>query len=784
MAFRLILLLASMLAASPALATLTLEQIMADPDWIGPPVEQAWFSLDGEQALYTVKRAGSPLRDLRRIDLGTDTDEVIADDQRPGVDHDNAVFDQSRHRALFLRDGQLFLRDLRNRQLRQLTTGPERARDARFTTDGRVLVRIGPTWLTIDPATGRSGALVDLRAAKDPEAISENDALKQTQLDLFQTLRRIRDNREVERDRNETLRASDPALTPAPWYLGDKTELVDSQPSPDTRWMLVTTQARTDRSVETVKMPHFVTESGTVESEDVRHRVGRPHPTGHAVDLFDLRRRERVALDLSSLPGIGDDPLASLRSQNGGKPAPARRPVTLERVRWSDDGRFVALQLHSTDNKDRWLVRIEPARGPALQVVERLTDTAWINWDYNEFDWVPGTHTLWFLSERSGHAHLYAHRADRSGETFRALTEGRWEVSLPRIDADGRHFWFVGNRTHPTRYELYRVPVAGGSIEALTNVQGVERFALAPAGDRVLVTHSSSHTPAQLSLLTVTDKRLRPLTDTRTPAYRELSWPELEIVAVPSSHQSLPLWSKLYRPKTLEPGRKYPAVLFVHGAGYLQNTHWRFPQYYREQMFHHLLVERGFIVLDIDYRASAGYGRDWRTAIYRQMGHPELEDLIDGIDWLAAEHQVDPQRIGVYGGSYGGFMALMALFREPDRFVAGAALRPVTDWRQYSHGYTSNILNTPDIDPQAYRISSPIEYADELKGHLLIAHGMLDDNVFYQDSVMLAQRLIELKKENWELASYPLERHGYVHPESWLDQYRRVLKLFENTLLD
>jgi dipeptidyl aminopeptidase/acylaminoacyl peptidase len=199
-------------------------------------------------------------------------------------------------------------------------------------------------------------------------------------------------------------------------------------------------------------------------------------------------------------------------------------------------------------------------------------------------------------------------------------------------------------------------------------------------------------------------------------------------------------------------------------------------------MFHHLLVEAGYVVLDMDYRASAGYGRDWRTAIYRQMGHPELEDLIDGIDWLAANHQVDPERIGVYGGSYGGFMTLMALFREPARFAAGAALRPVTDWRHYNHGYTANILNTPQLDPEAHRISSPIEHAEGLADPLLIAHGMLDDNVFYQDSVMLAQRLIDLGKQDWELAGYPLEPHGYVQPESWLDQYRRILKLFNQAL--
>ena len=251
---------------------------------------------------------------------------------------------------------------------------------------------------------------------------------------------------------------------------------------------------------------------------------------------------------------------------------------------------------------------------------------------------------------------------------------------------------------------------------------------------------------------------------------------------MPSKHGAGTIWGKYYGPRTPEPGRRYPVALFVHGAGYLQNVSDRYPNYFREQMFHNLLVQRGYVVLDLDFRASEGYGRDWRTAIYRNMGHPELEDYLDGIDWLVEAKQADRDRVGIYGGSYGGFMTFMALFREPGRFKAGAALRPVADWMQYNHGYTSNILNTPDIDPEAYRVSSPIEYAAGLQDHLLIAHGMIDDNVFYRDSVVLAQRLIELRKDKWELASYPMERHAYQQSDSWYDQYRRILELFERTL--
>jgi dipeptidyl aminopeptidase/acylaminoacyl peptidase len=143
---------------------------------------------------------------------------------------------------------------------------------------------------------------------------------------------------------------------------------------------------------------------------------------------------------------------------------------------------------------------------------------------------------------------------------------------------------------------------------------------------------------------------------------------------------------------------------------------------------------------------------------------------------------VNAKRIGVYGGSYGGFITLMALFTSPDTFAAGAALRPVTDWSHYNHNYTSNILNEPQDDPEAYRKSSPIYFAEGLKNTLLILHGMVDTNVLFQDTVRLVQRLIELRKENWSVAMYPVENHGFEEPSSWADEYKRILKLFDDQL--
>lgn len=269
------------------------------------------------------------------------------------------------------------------------------------------------------------------------------------------------------------------------------------------------------------------------------------------------------------------------------------------------------------------------------------------------------------------------------------------------------------------------------------------------------------------------------LTESRSSAFQSKSWIKPRIVELMNEKQEK-VYARLYQ----APNPNGSAVLFVHGAGYLQNAHNYWSTYHREYMFHHLLMEKGISVLDIDYRASEGYGRNHRTAIYRQMGDRDLEDQLIGRQFLIDSLKIDEGRVGIYGGSYGGFITLMALFKNPGKFKCGAALRSVTDWMHYNHEYTSNILNYPETDPDAYRLSSPINYAENLSDHLLILHGMVDDNVQFQDVVRLNQRLIELKKENWTMALYPVEAHGFKTTSSWIDEYRRILELFETHLLD
>ena len=776
-----LLLFVAPLAAQPAQA-LTLDQIMADPDWIGPPVERAWWSWDGSHAYYSAKREGSQIRDTFTVDIGGGQAQLVDGAERAEIDGLVPVYDATRSRAAFIRNGDVFIRDLRSGALDQLTRGEANASSLLWGIDGALVWRVGnDRWYRWTAGRGVTEAAV-VKTQDSPAKPPKADHLREHQMRLFETLRAERAEREAQRLQEQDWQREDPTQAPPPVYLGSDVTLAGSALSPDGRWLLAATTAKKAERGQGGKMPRYVTESGYEEAEDVRTRVGRNDPAPMTFWLVDLREGEPRKLDLGTLPGISDDPLAALREAAGKEPLIDARPVRLEgfgtsTVRWNADGTQAALMLHSVDNKDRWLAVLDPTSAD-LDVRHRLTDEAWINWGFNEFDWMPDNRTLWFLSEESGHSHLYLAGDGRP----RALTSGSWEVSEPELSADGSRFLFVCNLSAPVDYEVCEVPVAGGQARALTDLDGVNGFVESPDGARLLLLHSSAYVPPQLAVAGADGSGHRVLTDTRSEAFGSIDWLQPEIVQVPSKHGAGTIWGKYYGPSELEPGREYPIVLFVHGAGYLQNVHHRWPQYFREQMFHNMLVQQGYIVLDLDYRASAGYGRDWRTDIYRQMGHPELEDYLDGIDWLVEQRQGDRERVGIYGGSYGGFMTFMALFREPGTFKAGAALRPVTDWNHYNHSYTANILNTPEIDPEAYRKSSPIEYAEGLQDHLLIAHGMIDDNVFYQDSVLLAQRLIELRKDKWEMASYPLERHAYQHADSWYDQYRRIYELFERAL--
>ncbi|MBC7930187.1 MAG: S9 family peptidase, partial [Rubrivivax sp.] len=460
------------------------------------------------------------------------------------------------------------------------------------------------------------------------------------------------------------------------------------------------------------------------------------------------------------------------------EPQQRDRDVQLFQLQWSEDGRRAAMLARSADNKDRWVMTLDPATGKT-SVAARVHDDAWVDGPGAfTLGWLPDNRRVYFISERDGYSHLYTVPAD-GGEPVQ-LTSGPFEVSDVRLSNDKTKFYFTSSEGSPYERHLYSMSTDGGARTRITSMAGNNLPEMSPDETMLALVHSYSNKPWELYLAPATPgSPAKQVTTSPTAEWRAHNWIDPPIVDFKARDGAI-VHARIYKPANWRAGG--PAVLFVHGAGYLQNVHKWWSNYYREYMFHHLLMERGFLVLDVDYRGSAGYGRDWRTGIYRFMGGKDLTDHVDAVKYLVAEHGVDAKRVGLYGGSYGGFITFMAMFTTPDVFAAGAALRPVTDWAHYNHPYTSNILNLPQADREAYERSSPIYHAEGLKGALLICHGMVDVNVHFQDSVRLVQRLIELRKENWELAVYPVEDHAFERETSWADEYKRVLKLFTENL--
>lgn len=790
--------------------TITLEQAMADPDWIGRAPQMPYWSDDGDSVYFTQKRAGSRLNDLYRLDTDGDNLQIVLPEAFPNTDVAAGTLSSNGRQKTYASAGDIYVKDLRNGRITQLTRTAAIESAPQFTADSNgVIFNRDDTVFVRNFETGLEYQAAELLSEKSPQQLlAEEDPsyLESQQTRLFEILQLQKEREIALRDYRENSQRADTDRALLPFYLGDKEEVLSSTLSPNERWMAVVIRSESERDVGRAgSMPNYVTASGYTENRELRARVGTTEFASQRLILLDLVTHQQSEIDLADLPGRMDQPLLEQlgieadsendEDSDAGDSEVDQRKIRLQGLRWSKNGERLLFHGVSRDNKDHWLlslntldlnlIDIEDSQSSeslaldnsALELIHHNHDPAWINRRYLNAQWQPDNEGLVFQSEQDGYLHLYH---SSKGQVIQ-LTKGEFEVYEPTLSKDGKSIYFRGNVGHPTIYEIYRVEIASQELTQLTDLGGMNEFVLSPDENNLLITHSEALMPPELYV-----QRTRPnataqkITDTVSDQFKSIDWAQPEFVEVRSTYDDAPIHSRAYTPDDESINR--PAVVFIHGAGYLQNAHQGWSGYFREFMFHSFLVQQGYVVLDMDYRASQGYGRDWRTAIYQRMGTPEVQDLGNGIDWLVARKNVDRARVCTYGGSYGGFLTLMSLFKKPDLFACGAALRPVTDWATYNHGYTSNILNIPELDPGSFERSSPIEFAEGLEAPLLIAHGMQDDNVFFQDSVRLVQRLIELEKENFEIALYPIEPHGFREPSSWLDEYRRIYKLVNETI--
>ncbi len=761
---------------------LTIDSIMRGPDLVGYGITPIRWSGDGSRFYFNWRKPGEKETHKYEITKEGTSPRRLSKEEAKVIAPPNAQSTKDHKLLVYNEGGDLILQDAATNKRTYLVraVAPEPA--PRFTKDEKHVLFIRENNLyKISLDRSEMVQLTDIRSGPaqrpEPRTSELQKYLDEQQKDLFEVIReRIKDREEADARRKELEKRKAYTLPP-------RASVTAFQLSPDETLIAFVQSERPEQAKDTI-VPNFVTESGYTQDINGRTKVG------------DVQSRSRVGI-MSVETGnvVWVDPGQKERDVNVAGPS------------WSEDGKSLVVVANAANFKDRWLLLADTTTGKT-QVLDALHDDAWVasggfggGFGGSPVGWMPDGKSIYFVSEKEGYFQLYTVAFD--GAPARALTSGKFEVFGPALSEDKSKFYFTSSEVHPGERHFYSMPVAGGTRTQITGMTGNNQVYLSPDEKIAAVIYSYANKPPELYLMdNAPGAKARQITVTPTEEWRSFAWIDPKVITF-KARDGAEVYARYYTPEMLAgshplmpatksragagkkgaaPAPKRPGVIFVHGAGYAQNAHKYWSSYYREYMFHHILVDRGYVVMDIDYRASSGYGRDWRTAIYRHMGGKDLDDQVDGARWMVENLNVDPKRIGIYGGSYGGFITLMAMFTTPDVFAAGAALRPVTDWAHYNHGYTASILNTPQADLEAYRQSSPIYFAEGLKGALLICHGMVDTNVHFQDTVRLTERLIELRKENWELAAFPVEDHGFQRSDSWAGEYKRILKLFETHL--
>jgi dipeptidyl aminopeptidase/acylaminoacyl peptidase len=749
---------------------LTIRQIMQGPGTVGTPPSDLHFSADGKSLFFhwndpaplDSMNASEPEKAYEHyLDLGfragtwrmnladgkmAKLNKADADTTAP----DDFAWDRARKRRAEIRGGDVYAVDAQTGAARRITQTADDESTVQISPNGHTIYFTRAKQVYATPFEGGViRQLTNLDASDDP---SKNKPSAQRQYLIDQQKALFAEFKEHGPKKKEESH-------PKKLHVGTGFDITRCLVSPTGKFIavLLTKEAS---GVRKPIIPLVVTESGYTETEEVRTKVGE------AQDVTKL-----VFVD------VAGDSLAWLKSDDD---------MNLEMMSWSptDDALLVRAIPPTFHDRYFWSVKPSERAGDGTvtsSVMDHLEDNRWVDGPsfYETGAWLPDGKGIYFISEAEQWGHLYS--ASTDGKRVQ-LTKGDFEVYDATFD-DVRHRWLVvSNELAPGSQRLWMMDPDGANRRLLTPNRGVYQFVYGGDLSRAAVLRSDWTTPAELYTLDLLTGRLDgPFTQSTTKIFRSFPWLAPETQTFRAS-DGVAVYTHVFDPARFGAAPNGAGVIFIHGAGYLQNVIDGWSYYYREYMFNCFLAAHGYTVLNVDYRGSAGYGRDCRTAIYKHMGGRDLDDIIDGARYLVHERGVAEKHIGLYGGSYGGFLTLMGLFKYPNEVTSGAALRAVTDWAHYNHWYTARILGTPATDPEAYKVSSPIYFAEGFQGHLEMLHGLRDDNVLAEDVIRLSQRLIELGKEDWNLTLYPVERHPFQRASSWTDELTRAYRLFERTL--
>lgn len=452
----------------------------------------------------------------------------------------------------------------------------------------------------------------------------------------------------------------------------------------------------------------------------------------------------------------------------------------LARVKWLPDSSQLSYQWQ-TRKQQQLTLYLQPRQGGDATAVLSESSTTWINLHDDLVFLADARHFIW-ASERSGYKHLYLYRTD--GSLIRQLTSGEWQVdSVAAVDDTTGFIYFMGRKETPLERHLYRVSMTTTNPSQptlLTQRKGFHTVDFAPNQRSYIDYFSSSTQPPQVSLHGPTGARIAWLHQNTIDAAHPLApylanWSYPEFGTLKAADEQT-LYYKLTKPTEMVDNQSYPVVVMVYGGPRAQRVTNSWGDYFSQY-----LAQHGYVVFQLDNRGSGNRGKRFEQVIYRQLAQAELADQIKGVEYLRTLPYVADNKIGVFGHSYGGYMALHLILRAPEHFNAAVAGAPVTDWRLYDTHYTERYMGTPQDNPEGYHAADVLTYAEQLEQPLLIYHGMADDNVLYTHTAKLTYALQQATLP-FELMAYPGKQHGLRGRETSIHRYRLIADFFARHL--
>ena len=466
-------------------------------------------------------------------------------------------------------------------------------------------------------------------------------------------------------------------------------------------------------------------------------------------------------------------------SLNGGEPrvmdTGSETDIYIPRVNWLIDSKHLAIQRLNRAQTMLDLLIADTSTGESRAVLSE-NDPNWINLSDDLYFLKDGKRFLW-SSERSGYRHLYLF--DLEGRQLAQITKGEWEVSaVDAIDEAKGFVYFTATQKSPLERHLYRVALDGSGFTELTKDVGTHAAVFAPGAAVFYDTYSNAAAPPRQDLCRADGARVAAINENKIPELADYHLSPMEFITV-KSRDGVLLNANIIKPPDFNPQKKYPVLVYTYGGPHAQvvRNAWGGANF----LWHELMAQKGYIIFALDNRGSAGRGHAFETPLHFRMGAQELSDQRDGVQYLKSLPYVDANRIGIWGWSYGGHMTLHAMFEGSDDFKVGFAGGPVTDWRYYDSIYTERYLGLPQKNEKGYEDSSPVKYAAQLKGKLLIAHGTGDDNVHFANTLSVINDLIEAGKYV-EVLAFPGRGHGVSDPPARRVLMQRVTQFFLDNL--